>query len=334
MIILARESRGLSQADLAGELNISPANLSKIENGDIQISDFLLDAITTVTRYPRSFFNQEGEILPTNLAYRKRQKVQQKLITPVESKINILTKHVEALSGAGFPSLNLPFIEVSEINTPQVIATQLRKKWKLKDSVIYDLVKEMELNGIIIISFDFQTERIDSRTMLTKDNHPIIFLNSCLPGDRQRFSLAFELAQLIMHTFCIVPFERDIKHEANLFAAEFLMPEKEIRKDFVTGINISLLGELKRKWKVSMISLLYRSDDLGFLTPNQKRYFIQQFNQLKIRRTEPSQLNVEPEKPELFKSIIFQLQKKANLNVIDMASLFHLETEEFLEYYS
>ena len=39
-------------------------------------------------------------------------------------------------------------------------------------------------------------------------------------------------------------FDRDITHEANVFAAGFLMPENEIKKDFENGVNIALLGEL------------------------------------------------------------------------------------------
>ena len=41
-----------------------------------------------------------------------------------------------------------------------------------------------------------------------------------------------------------------------------------------------------------MIALLYRADDLGFVTANQKRYLLQQFNKLKIRRREPQELDV------------------------------------------
>jgi len=42
----------------------------------------------------------------------------------------------------------------------------------------------------------------------------------------------YELGQLLMHTFNIVSVDRDISHEANAFAAEFLMPANEIKKDF------------------------------------------------------------------------------------------------------
>jgi Zn-dependent peptidase ImmA (M78 family) len=111
------------------------------------------------------------------------------------------------------------------------------------------------------------------------------------------------------------------------------MPEKEIRKDFELGITLPLLGELKRKWKVSMIALLYRADDLGFLTPNQKRYLVQQFNQLNIRRREPMELDVPTEKPQLMRQLLSSYMQQNKLNVNHIAAILALEVSDYIEYY-
>jgi Zn-dependent peptidase ImmA (M78 family) len=137
-----------------------------------------------------------------------------------------------------------------------------------------------------------------------------------------------------MHTFNSVSSDRDVSREANRFAAEFLMPANEIKKDFGGGITIHLLGELKRKWKVSMIALLYRADDLGLVTPNQKRYLIQQFNQFKIRRREPVELDIPLEKPTLIKQLIIKYKNKAKLKDKELADLFCINLDEFIKLYS
>jgi Zn-dependent peptidase ImmA (M78 family) len=227
----------------------------------------------------------------------------------------------------------LPLYEVDEKITPSKIASLVRKKWNLPAGAINNLSKVLEEHGIIISSFDFGTDRVDSRSMLTDDNYPIIFLNRNLLGDRQRFSLAFELGHLIMHTFCIVPHDRDINHEANLFAAELLMPAKDILKDFKDGVTLPLLGELKRKWKVSMIALLYRADDLDLLTPNQKRYLVQQFNDQKIRRREPPQLDVAKEIPQLMRRLLADFMGKTKLGVMQLCTVLAIETDDYLTYY-
>ena len=83
-----------------------------------------------------------------------------------------------------------------------------------------------------------------------------------------------------------------------------------------------------------MIALLYRADHLGLITPNQKRYLIQQFNQLKLRRREPMELDVPKEQPKLIKRWIAKYRIKTKLGTVEMASLFFLNIDEFMELYS
>jgi Zn-dependent peptidase ImmA (M78 family) len=192
----------------------------------------------------------------------------------------------------------------------------------------------IEDNQIIVVSFDFGTERVDSRAMLTQDLRPVIVINSTMLGDRQRFSLAYELGHIVMHALTIRSMEADIDHEAKVFAAEFLMPEKDIKKDFEGEITIGKLGELKRKWKVSMQALLYRANDMNMLTDNQKRYIIGQFNSLKIRRREPKELDVPIEKPILLRDYMTKYKTAQKLSMKELAAIFHLSQEEFLTMYS
>ena len=335
MILLAREARSYSQSDLAVKLNTYKSNISRLEHGDAAADEETLMAIAEATNYPPQFFLQPGEILPVNLSYRKRKNVPAKLLAPIEAHINIIRRHVQFITRSVQQAApKLPLYQLNDNYTPEKIAALLRQKWNIPAGTIDNLGKMLEERGIIISSFNFGTDRVDSRSMLTDDNHPIIFLNRNLLGDRQRFSLAFELGHLIMHTFCIVLHHRDINHEANLFAAAFLMPAKDIAKDFKEGITLPLLGELKRKWKVSMIALLYRADDLGLLTPNQKRYLIQQFNDQKIRRREPPQLDVSPERPQLLQQLFTGFMKKTKLSLPQLCTLLATEQPDYIKYYS
>jgi Zn-dependent peptidase ImmA (M78 family) len=111
------------------------------------------------------------------------------------------------------------------------------------------------------------------------------------------------------------------------------MPAKDILKDFKDGVTLSLLGELKRKWKVSMIALLYRADDLGLLTPNQKRYLVQQFNDQNIRRREPPQLDVPQENPQLMRRLLADFMGKTKLGVMQLCTVLAIEADDYLTYY-
>ena len=82
-----------------------------------------------------------------------------------------------------------------------------------------------------------------------------------------------------------------------------------------------------------MIALLYRADDLGLLTPNQKRYLLQQFNQQKIRRREPQQLDIPAEKPQLMRQWLAEYMGKTKLGIIQVCELLAINASDYLEYY-
>lgn len=348
MVVLARESRGLSQKELADKLGISAAKLCQVEQDSQSFSDEIMEKLSSVLHYPSHFFSQQGEaFLPMSLNYRKREHVSAKLLMPLEAQINLYRLNIEILSQKiKFPSANIPVLDLKKFDSIEQVAKELRKQWTIPKGAIENLTELLEQNGIIVIAGDFRTERVDSKTILTKDKpaytnasagrQPIIVLNKLHLADRQRFSLAYELGHLVMHTFTMPSFKRDISHEANMFAAGFLMPESEIKKDFSVenGITIPLLAELKRKWKVSMQALLFRAADLGFLTDNQKRYLLGQFNTLKIRRREPPELDIPKEKPRLLRDLITKYKNAHQLSLKEMAELFHLEPEDFMSKYS
>lgn len=335
MIELARESRGMTQKDLADKIGQSASNISRMEKSVIPVTVAAFEQIAQATGYPKDFFEQKADIIPDNLGYRRRKVVASKLLTPIKAKINIIRQHVQFLTRElNIPAPKLPVIEVTEDATPQSAAKKLRKAWKVKDAVIDNMMQLIEENGIVISTFDFNTARVDSRSILTEDKYPIIIDNKGHLGDRQRFSLAYELGHLVMHTFTDLSADRDIAREANHFAAELLMPETEIRKDFKEILTIPRLAELKKKWKVSMIAILYRADDLGYLTPNQKKYLVQQFNNLNLRRREPMELDVPAETPKLLCRWIADYKAARKLSTAQLAAALKLTTNEFLEVYA
>lgn len=341
MVILAREVRRISQKELAEKLGTSPAFICKVETDVRTLTVETLSRMSKFLKFPAGFFYQAGEAyLPMSLNYRKREHVSSKLLNPLEANINLYRLHIEAIADKlKLEEAYVPVVDLQKLGSIEQVAKQLRKFWKMPKGTVENLTELLEQNGIIVISFDFGTERVDSRTIFTKYKQPIIFINKLHHADRQRFSLAYELGHLVMHTGTMPSYDRDISHEANLFAAGFLMPETEIRKDFEKGqgqasITIPLLGELKRKWKVSMIALLYRSADLGFLTDNQKRYLLQQFNQLKIRRREPMELDFPKEKPKLLRDLITRYKNADRFSVKEMAQSLHLDQEEFISRYA
>lgn len=335
MITVARESRGFSQLELAEKLSLSPSNLSRMEQDFIEVGGNHLKSISTILNYPEEFFYQEGETLPPALALRKRNVVAQKIMLPIEAQVNIYRLNVEKLLKAiGQPEINLPVLDIEKLGSPAEAARKLRKLWKIEKGAINNLTQVLEDNGLFLINFDFNTERVDGMSILADGKFPVVFSNKRSLGDRQRFTLAYELGHLVMHLQTNPSFTRDISHEANEFAAEFLMPEKDIKGDFKDGVNLNVLADLKRKWKLSMQALLYRANDIGVITDNQKRYLINQFNSMNIRRREPAELDIQRETPMKLRDMITNYKNKQKLNVKQLALFFNSNEDEFLSKYS
>jgi Zn-dependent peptidase ImmA (M78 family)/DNA-binding Xre family transcriptional regulator len=334
MVLLGRELRGFVIVDLAEKVGISRSYMSKLENEAQEVNAEIIESLSRALNLPMEFFYQEGEILPANLSYRKREKVSSKDLSMVTATINFYRLGIlKLVEQSGISQGTIPPIKSSKDQNPEEAAKLLKKIWKIDRGVVPNMTEILEKNKILVVTFDFGTDRIDGKSIYLSENSPIIFCNNRSHGDRQRFTLAYQLGHLFLHMNG-GGFDRDIGHEANKFAAEFLMPEKDILQDFTEGVSIPLLAKMKRKWKVSMISLLYRAHDLNCISDNQKRYLEQQFNELKIRRREPPELDILREVPSLLRTLVTQFKGKKKLSLKDTAYFFNLYEEEFLDKYA
>lgn len=334
MLAIAREARGLSQVQLSELCGVSRSNISRYEIDLLNMSENFLIRIKQALGFPDSFYLENFEALPAPL-YRKRDKVPAKYMAKVEALINIYKMNIEKLLKAvHFPTSKLPSLPVSKTGSACVAAMYLTAFWKLNPGPIENLTEVLEAQKIITVPVDFGTDRVDSRSIFIADKYPVIFYNKNLLGDRLRFTLAYELGHLIMHSRSSNLNLESAPHESNLFAAEFLMPETSIKSDFEEPLNIYRLAELKRKWKTSMHALLYRAEDTGMITENQKRYMINEFNAHRIRRREPKEYDVAVERGKLLRDLITNYRTKQKLSLSKMAAFFNLYEAEFLKMYN
>jgi Zn-dependent peptidase ImmA (M78 family) len=154
-----------------------------------------------------------------------------------------------------------------------IVMKQLAEKRKLSIEVLYE---------------DFSKDMTGVSAILIKEKgKAVIAVNNRHPEVRQRFSLAHELGHLIMHgNYEHLKVEKSIQprlftradgihsldeKEANEFAAELLMPEELIRKDFEKYIDKkedNIISYLAEKYNVSEIALQYRLNNLDLMEIN------------------------------------------------------------------
>lgn len=325
---LARESRYFSQKDFCEKADIPQSKLSKIENGLLDADEDTVTKLSCMLGYPREFFYQDMEIYPPNLHYRKRSAVTSKMLSAVEAQMNIYRERIQRLLPSGVLEQNINPFSKYGTHSPTEGAAYLRQFWNVPRGPIKNLVKLIEDNGIIVIQMDFMTDKIDGRSIKTSKNQNIIFLNLRLPMDRRRYTLAHELAHILLHLYTQVPGDIDIEKEANEFASAFLMPPDEIKPYLLSSTSIPQLIELKRFWKVSVYSLIVAMDRYKILpSPKIKSLYVQ-YSSRGMRKGEPAAL--PEEEPTLLKEILDEHITKLNYTPRDLQTVMFTTPEEYI----
>ena len=135
MLILARESRGITQSEMAKKLSVSQGNVSKIESGMICVSDLQLREIAKLLDYPESFFFQSSPqhgFASNCLYHRKRQSVPVHELRRIIAEFKIyrlevanLLRSVEIESENRFHRMDI----VEYGGSPELIAQLVRRSW-------------------------------------------------------------------------------------------------------------------------------------------------------------------------------------------------------------
>jgi Zn-dependent peptidase ImmA (M78 family)/transcriptional regulator with XRE-family HTH domain len=336
MVTLAREARAWTQTELARRASLSQAQLSKIEAGLSEVADDVLARLAAALGRPREFFFQTDQVFGPGLSeffHRRRQDVAAKALARVHAQINIIRMHVSRLLKAvDLPELRIRPMDVDEYGgRPDEVARIVRASWQLRPGPVLNVVRVIEDAGGVVIRYPFGTPQIDAISRVVPGLPPLFFVNQGLPADRERLTLAHELGHLVMHHSP----RPDLEIEANRFAAEFLMPAKEIRPQLLTErITLDRLAALKQYWRVSMAALLFRASELNVVTERSARSLWMQFSARGFRRREPVELDCPAETPSTLAEVVSVHREHFGYDLDDLARLMHTTREEVVAVYA
>ena len=344
----ARLLRGLTVTALANETGISKQSISLYENNENKPDYERGYKLAAALQVPYEFFLQK-DACPTQTAatyFRSLASTSKLSRTSQSIKLEYIAKIYEALLNyIDFPALNLPDVEFigsendfdEEENHRTLIeleqiAADVRTLWGLSDGPIDDLQYALESNGIVVTGFDASENKIDafSQRIITSTGEVcIVALNQGeKPEGRIRFDMAHELAHILIHPWsedldCISKEEfKQRETQANIFAGAFLLPRESFSKDIMAHpTDLKYYQWLKKKWKVSIQAMIYRSHQLKIISSNQYQYMMRQISKNGWRHSEPG------DTPYFIGENIFQgaidLLKEENvLSVKGILSLF------------
>ncbi|MEM7046959.1 MAG: XRE family transcriptional regulator [Pseudomonadota bacterium] len=337
LLVLARDSRGMTQADLASNSGVTQAYISKLENRLIdKPSDETVQLLAKALGYQEAFFynDERRQALPP-FHHRKRSRLSKRTLSRIEALVDIDRMRAERLfrSYEEEPVWNLPTYGRQGITcSPEEAARHLREAWRVAKGPIGNLTRLVQEAGVVVIELDFQTTDWDGVSSRYKGTPPIVFLNSRTPGDRRRFTLAHEIGHLMLHDgqkdVGVYKSDAEKESEANDFAAEFLAPAREIKR-YLMYPKLDKLARTKVYWGVSIKALIYRCKTLNLVTDWQYKRLLINYNKAGYNRAEPFPL-VQEKSAGLSSVIRYHLQK-LKYSKEDLASLLWIYNLEDLK---
>ena len=302
LLKIAREQRGLTQSALADKLDVKQAVLSKYENGGIVPPEDMQKKISSTLGYPVGFFLQDTEEIPSGLVFhRKRSSLASKTRLQVEAEVR--ARSLDIVKLFHFHSIKSNIIARDGRSAIEMAKT-IRRHWNVADGPIENLTELLEKNNIVVMAFDFGTDKLDGFFMpLTEDVFSIALnTNAAFSADRQRHTLAHELGHALLEHCKEFP-GADCENEAELFAAELLTPEDCIEAELQPPLTLPRLCALKRRWRVSMGSLLYRAHALETIKESIYRRTWILFSSQGYRKKEPD-CGIVGETPTLLQQLM------------------------------
>ncbi len=304
-LTLARELNGLSQAQLARLVEVTPAALSQYESGAARPGSDTRDQLGAMLGVPDSFFELATEAPPegffrslrrTSVTDRRRAAAVGCIAHDIAASLS-LAKHVPPLA---VPRVSLK--PLADERDPEWFASRVRRTWGLEPGPVPDVVALLETHGVVVIRLPLDSPDVDAFSIPFPD-HPVVVLGSNKNDRaRSRFDAAHELGHLVLHGDEVWG-TKEVETQAHRFAAAFLMPRDEIIHDLPPRADWQLLFQLKRKWQVSLAALLMRAKTLGRMTDAAYLSAIKDASARGWRRREPIPLG-PPERPRMLTRLL------------------------------
>lgn len=308
-IRLARRIRSMSLRDLATHVAVTPQAISKYERGLNAPSSGVLLQLAKALEVNVEFFFRPVQVRLSPATYRKRASL------PVRDREAILSKVQEWLERyLEVESLVLPEPEpfvsptsahahpLQSVEEAERVAESLRRAWDLGLDPIENLTELLEDKGIKV-GLVSSHNAFDACTFYA-NSVPVIVVNRDLPGDRQRFNLAHELAHLVLSLADQVDAER----AAHRFAGALLVGTTAAIRELGThrhDLHVEELHILKHKYRLSMQGWIYRAKDLGILPESAATALFRRFRKRGWHIREPGE-PLPPEEPKRFDRLVAQ----------------------------
>ncbi|MBO3737727.1 ImmA/IrrE family metallo-endopeptidase [Actinoplanes flavus] len=340
-LAVVRQAKGTAwtQARLAEASGLSQGYLSKVESGQAEIEGEALTAVASALEVPVDLLAVRDPHFGTGVSCVHHRRRRSRLTAGSARRVEGLTQLVSLSAtrlledATSAPEVELPDLPVERFD-PAEAAQRVRGEAGLRrNAPVPDVIRLVEAFGIVVVRRDLGTDAQDGVSLRVPGRRPIIVINTALPVDRQRFSVAHEAGHLVLHGWQVSTGEDLVEDEANHFARELLAPESAIRP-FLTGLterDFRPLINLKLHWGVSIAALIEIAKRSGTIDEGTHRAFRMRLNTLGWRLVEPGVL--PEENPQLIDTAVDAHLDKLQRSVPTVAGVALMLPEPFEHHY-
>lgn len=296
-----RTAAGYSRTELATLVDVNASALTRIEAGQHDVDAGVVENLARVLHCaPELLARPLPDVLFTRPWLRAYADAPKKV---VDQHIADTLLAIEAFKGLGlrFVPDSLPIFR-GDLNDEAAIddfAATVREAASIDvDVPIPNVTRAAERLGCIVLPLESELGKHLGMSMYV-DGIPVLRVarpsgDDGVPGDRQRFTLAHELAHLTLHASQPAPDTTEeaktIEKQAHRFAGAFLLPGDAFlaHLDELGGrATLSTLTKMKGRWGVAIKAMVIRLQQLHRIDSDQARSLYKQISSRGMNKREP-----------------------------------------------
>lgn len=338
-----RLSKSLSLQQLADRAGLSKASIQQYEDGSTRPSNKALLAISQALEINLWSFFDQAEVKLELAEFRHGEKLSNSLNEKDLIRDIVIKKcqgyvELETLLNANIDFENpISDIKISDNDDVEAVAIKLRKKWKIGNLPIDDLTTFWESKGIKVISVSRDTQSPGVCGFITENSKSIPFIIVNISYEhvrevtRKRFTLAHEAAHLLLN------FSNNLTPEirerlCDRFASAFLLPSTALT-EFLgnqrTSISLAELKELKQIFGISVLSIIYRSYEIGLINREIRDIWIDQYKQWRREQKNFGHFKKSDEEPARLKRLVHRALSEQVVSREKIAELLDVRLDLF-----